>query len=67
MDQFLDFLEAQDARPDPNDPSNILPAHGAALCMSAADWTQMKMELEEACRELGDHCTVEMQNALNKF
>lgn len=55
-DEFLDFLEAMPERPDPNHPGKTLPAHAAAIVMSADDWNEMKTELEQACRELGSHC-----------
>lgn len=64
MDEFLDFLEAEPERPDPNNPSQTLPAHGAALCMSPADWNLMKTELEQACREMGTRCTLAVQKLI---
>jgi hypothetical protein len=41
-----------------------LPARGAAIVMSAADWGTMKTELEVACRELGKGCSYAVQKAV---
>lgn len=66
--EAIDFLEAQQARQcvpvagmsvckaDQAGESVLLPAHGAALCMSALDWAEEARELEEACRILGSSC-----------
>lgn len=43
FEQFLDFLEASSS-------------HGAAVCMSAADFNTLKTDLELACRKLGSQC-----------
>lgn len=67
MDQFLDFLESVPERPDPTNPGKTLPAHGAALCMSVEDWNIMKTELEEACRQMGSHCSFAIQETLRKL
>jgi hypothetical protein len=43
MNDYLNWLEARDG-------------HAAAICMSAADWGDMKMKLELACKMLGKRC-----------
>lgn len=53
----MDILLAQPERPDPDNPGQTLPAHGAAIFMSAADFTAFKTEHETMCRELGKSCT----------
>lgn len=60
FDEFLDFLEAQ-----PELPGKF--AHGAAVCMSAADFNEMKTELEQACRELGKRCSLQTQQLLQSL
>jgi hypothetical protein len=64
LEETIEFLEAQPERPDPTNPNNKLPARGAAIFMSADDWNRMKTALDEACRELGSHCTPEIENAV---
>jgi len=60
LDEFIDFLEPQEERPDPKNPGKTLPARGAALCQSASDWNKMKTDLETACKMLGNRCTYEI-------
>ena len=55
FEQFVAFLEA--------DPAT---GKGAAICMSATDWNNMKTELEQACRELGNSCSLSTRRLLNK-
>ncbi len=62
--EFMDFLEAQDAKPNPKDPSKMIPPHGAALCQSSEDYTKQKTALEQACRLLGNRCTPEIKKTL---
>src|SRR5689334_11961796 len=52
FEEFVDFLEAREERPDPKDPAKRLPAKGAALCQSSEDWTRAKTALEQACKLL---------------
>jgi hypothetical protein len=53
LDQFLDFLLPTDA-------------HGGAICQSADDWNKMKTALEQACRELGTQCSLEIHAAISR-
>lgn len=64
MDEFLDFLEPQLERPDPNNPSVILPERSGALCQSADDYNKQKTALEIACSKLGSHCDEEMKRTI---
>lgn len=41
-----------------------LPKRGGAVCLPAADFVTMKGDLETACRELGDNCTLEIQRTI---
>lgn len=59
FDQTIEFLEPQAA-----DPVKKLPARAGAMCTSSADYTARKNALEQACREMGTHCTYEMQKAI---
>ena len=67
MDDFLNFLEAEPEKPDPNDASKTIPAHAAAICMSAEDWNTMKTELELACRQMGSHCSYATKLLIQKL
>ena len=81
FDEFIDFLEAQAARscvPVPGLPEVCLddqssgvpvklPARGGAICMSATDWATEIQELEQACRELGNHCKPATAAALSRI
>jgi hypothetical protein len=60
FDEFLDFLEPQEERPDPAHPGQTLPARGGAVCQSASDWGAQKTALEQACRILGRRCPPEL-------
>lgn len=64
LDQFLDFLEPQLERPDPEHPGAVLPARAGAICQSATHWNLQKTALEQACRVLGRDCTYEMQQTI---
>lgn len=74
---MLDFLSAQPDRtcvPVPG--MNVcaddqtagtpikLPARGAAIAQSSADWDEEHTELETACREMGKGCSYAAQQAL---
>ncbi len=56
VSEFLDFLEPLPEHPDPNDPTKMIPARGAAICQSAEDWNLQKTALEQACAKLGTTC-----------
>jgi len=67
MDQYIEFLEPQEERPDPQDPSKVLPARGGAICTSSEDYFKRKLALEEACRILGKRCKKEIQDAISSM
>lgn len=48
--------------------AQLVKARGASVIMTDADWAEKKMELEQACRELGNSCekSSAMQALLNK-
>ncbi len=62
--QLLDFIEAQPERPDPDHPGQNLPQHGAAIMISAENYTKLKTDLEEACRQLGTFCSPEIKQLI---
>jgi len=64
IDEFIQFLEPQPERPDPDHPGQMLPARGGAMCQSADDWGKQKTALEQACKELGDRCTYEIRTMI---
>lgn len=64
MNEYLDFLEAQSERPDPDHEGQILPARAGAICQSTDDWNAQKTALEMACRVLGKHCTYELRQTI---
>lgn len=61
----IDFLQAEPSRPDPDHPGQTLPAHGAAISMSAEDFNGFKTEHEEMCRELGKKCIYSTVGIIN--
>lgn len=65
--QMVEFLEPQPERPDPNDATKTLPARAGATCQSSEDRKKIKDAIEEACRELGTHCTYEIKQAIEKM
>lgn len=67
LDQFIEFLEPQPERPDPDHPGQTLPARGGAICQSTDDFTREKTALEKACRELGSACSMEMRAAIQSL
>lgn len=62
FDEFVSFLE-----PQPANPADNLPAKGPAVCMASVDYSEMKSELESACRELGPRCSVKLQDLLQSL
>lgn len=65
LDQWVDFLEPQEAKYD-SDGKLISPERGGALCMPAKDWEEQKTFMESACKKLGEGCTVEVQQMIKK-
>jgi len=51
---FIDFLEARPESDDVNEKS-------AAVCMSAKDYSRLKIEVETMCRMLGNKCAYEIK------
>lgn len=45
----------------------LVAAHGAAIIQSAADWGAQKSALEEACRELGNRCSYQAKQAIQRM
>jgi hypothetical protein len=56
FEQFINFLEPQ-----------VNPDRGAAMCLSSVDFSLIKSALEKACKSLGNNCTKETQEKLEKF
>lgn len=56
LEQFLEFLEPQ-----------IEPPRGAAMCMSAEDWTKEKIAMEQACDKLGASCKKETRDLISRL
>lgn len=79
MHEMIDFLEAQPARhcapipgmnvcaDNPNGVAIDLPARGAAIAMSSADWAEKKNELDEACRILGGRCSLQVKQIIENL
>lgn len=67
LDEYLDFLQPQPERPDPDHPGQNLPARSGALCQSSADWSLTKSDLEQACRALGPRCSYAVKAALARM
>jgi hypothetical protein len=61
-DEYFDFLEPQQERPDPSSPGHLLPARGGAICTSSEDFNRLKTEFEKACKKI--KCTKEAAQAL---
>lgn len=57
IDQTLDLLEARPAL-------DQLPAHAPAVFQSAADYGEETIELETACRLLGNSCSYALQSTV---
>lgn len=60
--ELIDFIEPRIAQPDPKDPKKIIPGHGAAILISAADWNRFETALEIACQKIG--CNFEVTKAI---
>lgn len=67
LDEFIAMLEPQPERPDPANPNKTLPARGGAVILSADDFNAERTALEQACRELGSRCSLQVKNALQKI
>ena len=55
LEQVIEFLEPQ-SLPSPR---------AGAICMSPDDFNAMKTALEQACRDLGERCSKQIQLALH--
>jgi len=64
LKEFINFLEPQVEKPDPDNPGEMIPARGPALCQSTEDYTKIKIALEQACKKLGSGCSKELRKAL---
>lgn len=61
LDQFIEFLEPEPTRPDPDHPGQALPARAGAVCQSAEDFEKQKVALEQACKKLAGGCSYELK------
>lgn len=66
LDEFLEFLEPKEEVRDPVTNALIEPARGGALCTPASDFTAQKTALEQACAALGNKCSYEIKEAIQK-
>lgn len=57
---YIDFVEAQPERPDPDNAGQTLPAHAPAITTSAEDFNKDQTAFEAACIALGNRCTQEI-------
>lgn len=57
LDEWVAFLEPQLEGKTPE--GVVIPARGAALCMSSEDYQKIKTALEQACYKLGHWCSKE--------
>lgn len=63
MSATLDMLEARpEVTPSPG--ASPLPAHAPAVFQSADHYGEETVELETACRLLGNNCTYELQQLI---
>lgn len=80
FNELIDFIEAQPERtcvPVPGFPVCAddqsqgvpvkMPARGAAFILSASDFGQIALELQEGCRMLGKRCSFQMQLLVEKL
>lgn len=65
LQEMIDWLEPQPERPDPKRPGKKLPARAGAVARSDEDFTQQKIQLEQACVLLKDRCTVSMKEHID--
>lgn len=59
LDQAIEFLEPQEAK-------NGKPERAGAICFSADDVSKQKTDLETICRLLGDRCSYEVKQEIQK-
>lgn len=67
FDEYIEFLEARDERPDPANPGQTLPAKAAAISMSAEDFKEFKTEHEVMCRMLGKKCKYQFTDTVENL
>lgn len=63
-EEYVEFLEPEDERDDPEHPGQKLPKRAGAVCISAEDHNKRKTALEQACRLLGSRCSFELKQAI---
>lgn len=61
----LEFLTAQPKRPDPLDPTKMLPERAGAICQSAEDWNADATTLEQACKKA--NCSNDVKQNLDEI
>lgn len=67
VDQTLDTLEARPSPlPDPCHSGAVIQAHPAAVFQSAADYGTETVELDQACRDLGNDCSYALQQTIKR-
>ena len=66
FEAFVEWLEPQNTRPDPDRPGEMLPARAGAVCRSDEDFTAQKIAIEQACAILKKRCTPEMRDAIRQ-
>lgn len=59
LDETIEFLEPQEAK-------DGKPERGGAICFSADDVAKNKSDLEIICRLLGDRCSYEVKQEIQK-
>jgi hypothetical protein len=62
LDQFIDFLEPQPEKINPD--GTKTPERGAAVCLSADDWIALKTAIQQLCEKVGSFCTKEVKQEI---
>lgn len=65
INELLDFLYAQDERPDPKHPGKRLPKKGPAVCVSSVDWQRNETAIAQLC--VKGKCTYEQKKVLARM
>lgn len=62
IEEWFDFIYAQDERSDPKNPGKKLPAKGAALAVSSEDYMRNDLAIAQLC--VTGKCSYEQENQL---
>lgn len=65
LETWLEFLYAQEARPDPKNPGKMLPPKGPAVCVSAYDYQRNDTAISQLCAK--GKCTFEQKKAYERI